>query len=57
MKKQIVILTAAALLAAGAAYAGAGGKFRVHYTLRGAGRTITIVAQSSQEARHVVQAQ
>jgi hypothetical protein len=27
----------------------------VHYTLRGAGRDITIVAQSSREARRVVQ--
>jgi hypothetical protein len=29
--------------------------FVVHYTLRGAGRDITIVAQSSREARRVVQ--
>jgi predicted small secreted protein len=44
-----------ALLAASAALAGDATQWRVHYTLRGVGRDITILAQSSQEARRVVQ--
>ena len=48
MKKLIL---AALLFAASPAWAGT---FRVHYSLRGAGRDITVQAQSSAEARRVV---
>jgi hypothetical protein len=45
-----LILTAL-LFAAGPAFAGA---YRVHYSLRGSGRDITVQAESSAEARRVV---
>ena len=45
-----LILTAL-LFAAGPAFAGA---YRVHYSLRGSGREITVQAESSAEARRVV---
>ena len=51
MKK--LILTAL-LFAAGPALAGDAIAFRVHYTLRGTGRDITVLAQSSAEARRLV---
>jgi hypothetical protein len=49
------LILAALLFAASPAFAGDAQPWRVHYTLRGAGRDITIVAQSSREARRVVQ--
>jgi predicted small secreted protein len=55
MKKAIAILAAAALFAAAcAAQAGDDRFWCVHYSIRGAGRDITIVAQSSAEARRLV---
>jgi hypothetical protein len=46
------IITALALLfIAGSAFAGS---FRVHYSVRGSGRDITVQAESSQEARRTV---
>ena len=51
MKKLIL---AALLFAASPALAGDAIPFRVHYTVRGAGRDITVLAQSSAEARRVV---
>jgi hypothetical protein len=56
MEKAIAPLAAAALFAAVcAAQAGDDRPWRVHYSLSGAGRDITIVARDSQEARRVVQ--
>ena len=49
MKKLTLIL--AALLLAGNALAGS---FRVHYNVRGAGRDITVQAESPAEARRTV---
>jgi hypothetical protein len=45
------LLLTALLFAAGPAFAGA---YRVHYSLRGSGRDITVQAESSAEARRVV---
>jgi hypothetical protein len=45
-----LILTAL-LLAGGFVFAGA---YRVHYSMRGSGRDITVQAESSAEARRVV---
>jgi hypothetical protein len=50
MKKLTTILILSTILA-GAACAG---EFRVHYSIRGSGRDITIVADTSAEARRVV---
>ena len=51
MKRTIAIAFAATLLA-GSAFADL---YRVSYTLRGSGKKITINAESSSEARRVVQ--
>jgi hypothetical protein len=48
-----LILTAL-LFAAGPAFAGDAQAWRVHYSLRGSGRDITVQAESSAEARRVV---
>jgi hypothetical protein len=50
MKKKIIAFTIA-LLILSSAWAGT---FRVHYSLRGSGRDITIQADSSSEARRTV---
>jgi hypothetical protein len=50
MRKSLVSL-AALLLFAGTSLAGS---FRVHYSMRGSGREITVQAESSSEARRVV---
>jgi hypothetical protein len=50
MRKPILTL-AALLLIGGSAFAG---NFRVHYSIRGSGRDITVQAESSAEARRVV---
>jgi hypothetical protein len=49
MKTHLII--AATLLLAGAALADT---YRVHYSIRGSGRDITVLAESSAEARRVV---
>ena len=49
MKPLLII--AAALLLAGSAFAET---FRVHYSIRGSGRDITVQAESSAEARRTV---
>ena len=46
-----LLILAALLFAAGPALTGA---YRVHYSLRGSGRDITVQAASSAEARRVV---
>ena len=50
MRKSLVSL-AALLLVAGTSWAGS---FRVHYSIRGSGRDITVQAESSSEARRTV---
>jgi hypothetical protein len=50
MKKTALTLLAAILLA-GSVFAGT---FRVHYSIRGSGRDVTVQAQSSSEARRTV---
>jgi len=50
MTKQIQILTALLLLAANAF----ADSYRVHYSIRGSGRDITVQAESSAEARRTV---
>jgi hypothetical protein len=50
MTKQIQILTALLLLG-GNAFADS---YRVHYSIRGSGRDITVQAESSAEARRTV---
>ena len=50
MKRSLFIL-AALLLLAGTSWADT---FRVHYSIRGSGRDITVQAESSSEARRVV---
>jgi hypothetical protein len=47
MKKLAIIL----LLISGSAWAGS---YRVHYSIRGSGRDITVQAESSSEARRTV---
>ena len=49
------LILAALLFAASPAFAGDAQPWRVHYTLRGSGRDITVQAESSAEARRVVQ--
>jgi hypothetical protein len=51
MKKTILTLIALAMLA-GSAFAGS---YRVSYSLNGAGKQITVEAQSTQDARNTVQ--
>jgi hypothetical protein len=53
-KLILTLLFAAALVAASGALAGDATPWRVHYTVRGAGRDITVLAQSSAEARRLV---
>ena len=50
MKKLTLTLTAL-LLFGSSAFAGS---FRVHYSIRGSGRNITVQAESSTEARRVI---
>ena len=50
MKKTTLTLLALATLA-GSAFAGS---YRVHYSVRGSGRDITVQAESSAEARRTV---
>jgi hypothetical protein len=50
MRKSLVYLSALLLLA-GTSLAES---YRVHYTVRGSGREITVQAESSSEARRVV---
>ena len=50
MKRTIAIAFAATLLA-GSAFAD---RYRVHYSIRGSGKDITVLAESSSEARRVV---
>jgi hypothetical protein len=50
MKEFVVILTLIAMAGTAAA-----GTFRVSYTLAGAGKRITVVAESTAEARRTVQ--
>ena len=50
MKRLILTLTFF-LVASAAAFAGT---FRVHYSIRGSGRDITVQAESSSEARRTV---
>ena len=50
MRKPIKTL-AALLLVAGSAFADS---YRVHYSIRGSGRSITVQAESSSEARRTV---
>jgi hypothetical protein len=51
-KKAIkALILALAILGTGTAWAGS---FRVHYSLRGSGRDITVQAESSAEARRIV---
>ena len=54
MRAKLLVLILAALLAACPAQAGEASIWRVHYSIRGSGRDITIIAQSSQEARRTV---
>ena len=49
--RKLTLTLAALLLIGGSAFAGS---FRVHYSVRGSGRDITVQAESSAEARHVV---
>jgi predicted small secreted protein len=49
--KRAITATIALLLAAGAALADS---YRVHYSVRGSGRDITVQAESSAEARRTV---
>ena len=51
MRKSLFTLAAALLLFCGSAWADT---FRVHYSIRGSGRDITIQAESSAEARRTV---
>jgi hypothetical protein len=51
MKKSIVATLAAFLLIGSSALAGT---FRVHYSIPGSGRDITVQAESSAEARRTV---
>jgi hypothetical protein len=46
-----LLVFATALLLCGSAWAGA---YRVHYSIRGSGRDITVQAESSAEARRTV---
>jgi hypothetical protein len=48
------LLFAALLFTAGAAFAGEAIPWRVHYTLRGSGKDVTILAQNSAEARRAL---
>jgi hypothetical protein len=48
---KAIVAISIALLLAGSAFAGT---FRVHYSIRGSGRDITVQAESSSEARRVV---
>ncbi len=48
--KTIIVLSIALLIAGDAISA----TFRVHYSIRGSGRDITVQAESSSEARRVV---
>jgi hypothetical protein len=49
--KRVLASVLVALLFAGSAFAGT---FRVHYNIRGSGRDITVLADSSAEARRTV---
>ena len=51
MNMKIRHILVALLMTAGAAWAGT---FRVHYSIRGSGRDITVQAESSAEARRTV---
>jgi predicted small secreted protein len=51
MRKSLLMLAAWLLLAGPLA----ADTFRVHYSIRGAGRDITVLAESSAEARRTVQ--
>ncbi len=48
--RKLTTTVLALLLISGSAF---GGSFRVHYSLRGSGRDITVQAESSSEARRV----
>jgi hypothetical protein len=50
MRKSILTF-AVLLLLGGSAFAGS---YRVHYSIRGSGRDVTVQAESSSEARRVV---
>jgi hypothetical protein len=49
--KRFIALTVTLLFLAGSAFADS---YRVHYSVRGSGRDITVQAESSAEARRVV---
>ena len=49
--RKLHLTLAALLLLGGSAFAGS---FRVHYSIRGSGRDITVQAESSAEARRTV---
>jgi hypothetical protein len=49
------LLFAALLFSAGAALAGDAIPWRVHYSIRGSGKDVTVLAQTSSEARRTVQ--
>jgi hypothetical protein len=49
--KKLVALAVALLIVGGSAFAGT---FRVHYSIRGSGRDVTVQAESSSEARRNV---
>jgi hypothetical protein len=51
MKKSLFTLTAALLLLCGSVLADS---YRVHYSIRGSGRDVTVQAESSSEARRTV---
>jgi hypothetical protein len=51
MKKKLTLTLAALLLLGGSALADS---YRVHYSIRGSGRDITVQAESSSEARRTV---
>jgi hypothetical protein len=49
--RKLTTTVLAVLLISGSVFAGS---FRVHYSIRGSGRDITVQAESSSEARRVV---
>ncbi len=49
--RKLTLTLAALLLLGGSAFAGS---FRVHYSIRGSGRDVTVQAESSAEARRTV---
>jgi hypothetical protein len=52
--RRLTVILALCLLATATAFAADDGTFRVHYSVGGSGRDVTVKAESSAEARRVV---